>query len=86
MEHPASCTCFTDCLKFTIGLSLSDFGGDENLQNLASFLLSMLQIDSQRRMPVKELLRHPFLTGGNQLRLIGGMCAMGRNQHLTDGV
>lgn len=40
-----------------------DFG-DENVRSLASFLLSMLQRDPQKRMSTTELLRYPFLTDG----------------------
>lgn len=85
MKHSAGCTCFADHLKLFIELRGSDFGGDENIQNLAWFLLWMLQLEPADRMPIKELLRYPFLNGGNQLKLIGGMCAVGRYQAPTDG-
>lgn len=40
----------------------NDFGA-ENTQSLASFLLLMLQINPKRRLPTKDLLYAPFVSG-----------------------
>lgn len=45
---------------------LPDDFGAENVQNLASFLLLMLQISPQRRLSAKSLLYTPFVSGESQ--------------------
>lgn len=42
-----------------------DFGS-ENAHSLASFLLDMLQISPERRLPAKDLLSAPFLLGRSE--------------------